>query len=93
MILFLNEKMLLLFHKLFTCLSICFAPRLCLNLGSSKLSLALMVRFLMMELIHPDLNPRFNVGVAYLQLIILSVVDDVPVNSNALFDRLHKSQD
>jgi hypothetical protein len=47
----------------------------------------------MMESIHPDLNPRFDVGVAYLQLIIFSVVGDVPVNSNALFDRLYKSQD
>jgi hypothetical protein len=41
----------------------------------------------------PGLNPRFGVGVIYLQLIILSVVDDVPVDSETLFDQLRESQD
>jgi hypothetical protein len=50
-----------------------------------------MVRFLIVELIHSDSNPRFDVSVAYLRLIILLVVGDV--DSETLFDRLHKSQD
>jgi hypothetical protein len=37
-----------------------------------------MVRFFVMELIHLVLNPRFNVCVIYLRLIILLVVDNVP---------------
>jgi hypothetical protein len=41
----------------------------------------------------PGLNPRFGVGVIYLQLIILSMVDDVPVDSETLFDQLRESQD
>jgi hypothetical protein len=41
----------------------------------------------------PGLNPRFGVGVIYLQLIILSVVDDAPVDSEMLFDQLRESQD
>ena len=52
-----------------------------------------MVRFLVVEPTHPGSNPRFDVGVAYLRLIILSVVGDVPVDSEALFDRLRESQD
>jgi hypothetical protein len=36
-----------------------------------------MVRFFVMELIHLVLNPRFNVSVIYLRLIILLVVDNV----------------
>jgi hypothetical protein len=52
-----------------------------------------MVTFLVVEPTHPDSNPRFDVGVTYLHLIILSVVGDVPVYSEALFDRLHESQD
>jgi hypothetical protein len=32
-------------------------------------------------------------GVAYLRLIILSVVDDVPVDRETLFDRFCESQD
>jgi hypothetical protein len=42
---------------------------------------------------NPGLNPRFDVDVAYLRLIILSVLDDVLVDSETLFDRLHESQD
>jgi hypothetical protein len=41
----------------------------------------------------PGLNPRFGVGVIYLQLIILSVVDDASVDSEMLFDQLRESQD
>jgi hypothetical protein len=52
-----------------------------------------MVRFLVVEPTHPGSNLRFNVGVAYLWLIILSVVGDVPVDSETLFDRLRESQD
>jgi hypothetical protein len=37
-----------------------------------------MVRFFVMELIHLVLNPRFNMSVIYLQLIILLVVDNIP---------------
>jgi hypothetical protein len=40
-----------------------------------------MVRFLMMESTHLNSNFRFNIGIVYLQLIILSVEYDVPVNS------------
>jgi hypothetical protein len=52
-----------------------------------------MVSFLMVEPSHLGSNPRLGVGIAYLWLIILSVVRDVPVNSEALFDQLHESQD
>jgi hypothetical protein len=50
-----------------------------------------MVRFLVVESTHPGSNPGFDVGVAYLRLIILSVVDDVSVDSETLFDRLRES--
>jgi hypothetical protein len=43
-----------------------------------------MIRFLVVEPSHPGSNSRFGMGVAYLRLIILSVVGDVPVNSEAL---------
>jgi hypothetical protein len=43
-----------------------------------------MVRFLIVEQIQPGSNPRFNIDVTYLQLIILSVVADVPVDSEML---------
>jgi hypothetical protein len=52
-----------------------------------------MVRFFVVELTHAGSNPRFNVGVAYLWLIILSVVDEVSVDNETLFGRLHESQD
>jgi hypothetical protein len=52
-----------------------------------------MVRFLVVEPTHPGSNPRFDMGVAYLRLIILSVVGDIPVNSETLVDRLRESQD
>jgi hypothetical protein len=52
-----------------------------------------MIRFLVMEPIYPSLNPRFDVSVTYLQLIIFSVVADVLVDSNALFNRLYETQD
>jgi hypothetical protein len=48
---------------------------------------------IVVEPIHPCSNPRFDVSVVYLRLIILSVVDDVSVNSDALFDWLRESQD
>jgi hypothetical protein len=52
-----------------------------------------MVMFVVVELTHLDSNLRFDVCVIYLRLIILLVVDDVSVNSDALFDRLRESQD
>jgi hypothetical protein len=52
-----------------------------------------MVRFPVMEPTHPGSNPRFDLDVAYLRLIILLVVDDVPIHSDTLFDRLRESQD
>jgi hypothetical protein len=36
-----------------------------------KLGLAQMVRFFMVKSIYADSNPRFDVGIVYLQLIIL----------------------
>jgi hypothetical protein len=58
-----------------------------------KLSLAQMVRFFVIELIYPDSNPRFDVCVIYLRLIIFSEVNDILVDSEAFFDRFHESQD
>jgi hypothetical protein len=40
----------------------------------------------MVEPINPGSNHRFDVGVTCLRLIILSVVCDVLVDSDALFD-------
>jgi hypothetical protein len=51
-----------------------------------------MVRFLVMKPTHAGSNPRFNMGVAYLRLIILLVVDDVPIDNETLFDLLCESQ-
>jgi hypothetical protein len=45
-----------------------------------KLSLAQMVRFLVVESTHLDLNIRFSMCIAYLWLIILSVVGDISVD-------------
>jgi hypothetical protein len=52
-----------------------------------------MVRFLVVESSHPDLNLRFDVSIVYLWLIILSVIDDVSVDSETFFDQLCESQD
>jgi hypothetical protein len=57
-----------------------------------KLGLAQMVRFLVIESTHLGSNSRFDLSVAYLRRIILSMVSDVPVNSDVLFDRLHESK-
>jgi hypothetical protein len=46
-------------------------------------SLAQLVRFLVVELIYPVSNSRFNM-VLHLRLIILSVGGDVPVDSDTL---------
>jgi hypothetical protein len=40
-----------------------------------------MIRFLVVESTHLDSNSRFEMGVIYLGLIILLIVDDVPVNN------------
>jgi hypothetical protein len=45
----------------------------------------------MVEATHLVLNPKFNVDVIYLWLIILSVVDVVSVNRKTLFNRLCES--
>jgi uncharacterized membrane protein (Fun14 family) len=52
-----------------------------------------MVSFLVVELIRLGLNLRFNVGVVYLWLIILSVVGGVSVDNETLFNQLCESQD
>jgi hypothetical protein len=52
-----------------------------------------MVRFFVVEVNHLGLNLRFDVDVVYLRLIIISVVDDVLVDSETFFYRLCKSQD
>jgi hypothetical protein len=59
---------------------------------TQKLGLLQMVRLVMVELTHLGLNSRFDVSVTYLRLIILSVVDDVSINIEAFFDRLHEYQ-
>jgi hypothetical protein len=45
-----------------------------------------MVRFFVMST-YSDLNPRFNGNVIYLRLIILSVVGDILIYNEMLFDR------
>jgi hypothetical protein len=51
-----------------------------------------MVMFLVVKSTYIDSNFRFDVDVAYLWLIIFSVVDDVSINSDTLMDRLYESQ-
>jgi hypothetical protein len=48
-----------------------------------------MVRFIVMELNHPV--SRFDVSVIYLRLIIFSMIDDVFIDSETLFNRLCES--
>jgi hypothetical protein len=43
-----------------------------------------MVRFLVVEPIHSGLNSRFDMGDVYLRLIILSVIDNIPVDNDTL---------
>jgi hypothetical protein len=50
-----------------------------------KLNLAQMIRFFVVESIYPNLNLRFSVSVIYLQIIILSVVVNVLIDSETLF--------
>jgi hypothetical protein len=50
-----------------------------------------MVRFLVVESIHLGLNPRFDVSVAYLRLIILSLLGNIIVGSETVFNRLRES--
>jgi hypothetical protein len=45
-----------------------------------------MVKFVVVELTYFGSNFRFDVEVAYLQLIIILVIDDVSINSKTLFD-------
>jgi hypothetical protein len=52
-----------------------------------------MVRFIVVKPIHVDSNPKFDVGIGYLWLIIFLVVGDVFVDSETFFDRLCESQD
>jgi hypothetical protein len=52
-----------------------------------------MVRFFVVEVNHLGSNLRFDVDVVYLRLIIISVVDDVLIDSETFFYRLCESQD
>jgi hypothetical protein len=55
-----------------------------------KLDLDQMVRFLVLESTHPGSNLIFDVIIMYLQLIILSVVNDVPIDNEMFFDWLYE---
>jgi hypothetical protein len=66
---------------------------LLIKIKNNKLSVVQMVRFIMMELIHSSLNLRFDVGDAYLWLIIFLVICTVSIDSDVLLDRFCKSQD
>jgi hypothetical protein len=50
-----------------------------------------MVRFLVVESTHLVLNPKFDVGVAYLRLIILSLLGNILIDSETVFNRLRES--
>jgi hypothetical protein len=50
-----------------------------------KLDLDQMVRFLVVESIHPGSNLIFDVIIMYLQLIILSIINDVSIDSETFF--------
>jgi hypothetical protein len=52
-----------------------------------------MVRFFVVESIHSVLNPKFDVNVIYLRLIIFLVVGDVAIDSETFFNWLCESQD
>jgi hypothetical protein len=43
-----------------------------------------MDRFVIVELTYPDSNPRFDIGVAYLRLIILSLVSNILADNETL---------
>jgi hypothetical protein len=45
-----------------------------------------MVRFLVLKSTHSGSNLIFDVIILYLQLIILSVVNDVPIENKTVFD-------
>jgi hypothetical protein len=51
---------------------------------SCRVDLAQLVRFLVVELIHPGSNPIFDM-VFSLRLIILSAGGDIPVDSETFF--------
>jgi hypothetical protein len=50
-----------------------------------------MVTFIMMKLSHLDLNTIFDVCVIYLRLFFVSVVCDILIDNETLFDRFHES--
>jgi hypothetical protein len=52
-----------------------------------------MVMFLVVEPTHLGSNPRFDVSVTYLWVIIFLVVGDVHINNEVLFNRLCEFQD
>jgi hypothetical protein len=52
-----------------------------------------MVTFIMMKLSHLDLNTIFDVCVIYLRLFFVSVVCDILIDNETLFDRFHESKD
>jgi hypothetical protein len=48
-----------------------------------KLGLTQIVSFLVVKSNYSGSNPRFDMCITYLRLIILSVVDDVPVDTSS----------
>jgi hypothetical protein len=54
---------------------------------------ARMVRFFMVKLIHIGSNLKFDMSVIYIMINYFLMIDDVSVDSNVLFNLLHKSQD
>jgi hypothetical protein len=61
-------------------------------INTYKLDLTQMIKFFMVEPIHPGSNLKFNVNVIYLRLIIFSVIYDVLIDSKTFFDQLRESQ-
>jgi hypothetical protein len=55
--------------------------------------LAQLVRFLLVELTHPDLNTRFDIGVAFMTNYFFSGRRCSHRQQDALDDRLRESQD
>jgi hypothetical protein len=45
-----------------------------------------MVKFFVMKLIYSVLNHKFSIGVTYLRLIILSVIENITVDNETFFD-------
>jgi hypothetical protein len=50
-----------------------------------------MISFFVVEPTNPGSNPRFDMDVTYLWLIILLVVGDALIDNETLFDGLYES--